>query len=84
MIIKEKMNVNEMKANNKNVNKMDVDSNLHIQINSIQAKLFEKFRVKVKIKDITDECIIQGLHLAEESITKRLNDELIINPVYSK
>lgn len=64
--------------------KMDVDSNLHIQINSIQAKLFEKFRVKIKMQEITNEAITQGLQLAEENITKKLYKELIINPVESK
>ena len=79
MIAKEKRN-----GNNNKSKKMDVDVDLHVKINSLQAKLFEKFRVKLTIKDITDECITQGLQLAEESITKRMYKELIIIPIESK
>ena len=66
-----------------NIKKMDVDADLHIKINSLQSKLFEKFRVKVKIQVITNESIIQGLSSAEKIISKRLQDELIISPVDS-
>ncbi len=76
MITKVKMNTSNSKPK-----KMDVDVDLHIRINLLQSKLFEKFRVKVKIQDITNEAINKGLQLAEKSISEQLTKELIISPV---
>lgn len=52
--------------------KMDVDENLHIRIVSLQTKLFERFRVKKNIQDITNEAIRQGLPKAEEVLSDQL------------
>ena len=67
-----------MKNKNK---KVDVHKDLHIEINSVQARLLEKFRVKVKLYDITNEAICLGLQNVEKSISERLRKELIISPV---
>ncbi len=61
--------------------KMDVCADLHIQINTLQSKLFQKFRVKVKIQDITNKAIINGLPLAEKIMERELRDKLIISPI---
>lgn len=52
--------------------KMDVDENLHIRIVSLQTKLFERFRVKKNIQDITNEAIRQGLPKVEEVLSDQL------------
>jgi len=75
------MNVKEKRNINNKPKKMDVNTDLHIKIITIQAKLFEKFRVKIKVQDITNEAINQGLKSAEENIIKRLYKELIITPI---
>ncbi len=67
----------------KNIKKMDVDSYLNEQINLLQAELFKKFRVKIKIQEITNTSITCGLPLAKELISKKLQNELIISPINS-
>lgn len=61
--------------------KMDVNPELHSEINSLQAELYNKYRVKVRIQDITNEAIVNGLPLAKKNIIKELKENLIITPV---
>ncbi len=66
-----------------NIKKMDVDSYLNERINLLQAELFNKFRVKVKIQEITNTAIGCGMPLAKELISKKLQNELVISPIDS-
>ncbi len=61
--------------------KMDVESDLHMKISSLQARLFQIFRVKVKIQYITSKAIMFGLPTAEKLIKEELHRDLIISPV---
>lgn len=61
--------------------KMNVDSDLHIEINKLQSEILEKYRIKINIQDLTNECIAQGIPIAKECIIKQLRKELIISPV---
>ncbi len=65
----------------KEYKKMDVEYDLHIKISSLQARLFQLFRVKVKIQDITNKAIMFGLPTAEKLIKEELHKKLIISPI---
>lgn len=61
--------------------KMDIDKELHTKICLIQAKIFQKFRIKLRIQDITNECIERGLLFTEHNIEERLNKDSTTSPV---
>ncbi len=63
----------------KEYKKMDVEYDLHMKISSLQARLFQLFRVRVKIQYITSKAIMFGLPAAEKLIKEELYKDSIIS-----
>ena len=64
--------------NNTNKNKpkkMDVSSNLHIKITTLQSKLYNVYGKKIRIQDITNKSIKYGLENAEKILISEIQEK---------